>query len=968
MSIGSVGIPQIAVVLGTVTPPQGDVIDVRVHLGCTKEVSSFELTLQNWNKKYSPGGSTPITVGSNGSIYVGRGTNVPPIITCKVEDIEYDEPSVDEHYLKVTGRCWGERLFSRVVSRTYTNQKGEAIIKDLMDNFAGLSHTRGGVELIENTSTTYALLDYDNTTLWDILKYIAETSDLNGAIGFDSRVAPDGKFEFFPLNSKAASVSLINVPEVTGYKKGITRIRNKIYVFGAAEKVYPVSMDLFTEGTSGWTADAGETLSADGTNKVFGSYSVYIQGVSTWPYPACRMRLALPSSVDCGGHNGFQQLNYAVRKTGQCIGGNYWFYYFYVRLMTDANNYFEKMYTIAEADQQDQRWAYNTDRLGKSYEVQSSTEPYWVAYGNPDWRNINYIEFAGSGVCGPVNTNGWIAINVDKLFFDKGRYSAVEQVAGDELRELAETDEELVSDAECDLRAKSLLAYYKDPAESLTVKSTILDYGTTPILPGDTVHATFPNENVDGDYRVDTMEYYADSKEQTLEVTVELGKVAPQLADYLYGMRSKSMSVEKLARTKAGIGQFAVGSLSAGAGGGGGNHHIGHEVGDVNGIQYSSPGVGGWDPLTGWVAPNFIGPLSDTAAVTTFRTKNKASSIPIDHHFQPSDNEYGVLGCATYHWKEIQGKLLFLYQGLVAPYGGIKILNQGDANPLVSLIKDYLEFGPGGASALDTWLHRIAAGEIEVKNDLVPTGDNAGKIGYGAPSGGTALRWSEIHAVDIYGSQFHLAGNFLPDADNLYDIGATSQRWRDIYLSGAIKGLAGGVAVQFLPNVDNLYNLGAVGARWGNLYLAGVADVGWLNIAGTIVISDARILQNVTMDAGLITSGKLNSLSRLPNGTSGYVLEAEGASDPMYVNPNGRYTPAGHTHAAGDIISGVLAEARCPNVYAGAITFNGGITASDYKSSYGTSGLTADVAVAKVGGGTRTLHFQNGLYVGYTDS
>ena len=57
MSIGSVGIPQIALVLGTVTPPQGDVIDVRVHLGCTKEVSSFELTLQNWNKKYSPGGS-----------------------------------------------------------------------------------------------------------------------------------------------------------------------------------------------------------------------------------------------------------------------------------------------------------------------------------------------------------------------------------------------------------------------------------------------------------------------------------------------------------------------------------------------------------------------------------------------------------------------------------------------------------------------------------------------------------------------------------------------------------------------------------------------------------------------------------------------------------------------------------------------------------------------------------------------
>ena len=101
-------------------------------------------------------------------------------------------------------------------------------------------------------------------------------------------------------------------------------------------------MDLWTEGTTGWTADSGETLSADGTNKVFGSYSVYVRGVATWPTPVCRMRLALPSSIDCGGHNGFQQLNYSLRKTGECIGGNYWFYLFFVRLMTDADNYFEK--------------------------------------------------------------------------------------------------------------------------------------------------------------------------------------------------------------------------------------------------------------------------------------------------------------------------------------------------------------------------------------------------------------------------------------------------------------------------------------------------------------------------------------------------------------------------------------------------------------------------------------------------
>jgi len=39
-----------------------------------------------------------------------------------------------------------------------------------------------------------------------------------------------------------------------------------------------------------------------------------------------------------------------------------------------------------------------------------------------------------------------------------------------------------------------------------------------------------------------------------------------------------------------------------------------------------------------------------------------------------------------------------------------------------------------------------------------------------------------------------------------------------------------------------------------------------------------------------------------------------------------------------------------------------------YVSQDGTKGATANVAAAKVGGGTRTLHFKDGLYTGHTDS
>jgi hypothetical protein len=48
-----------------------------------------------------------------------------------------------------------------------------------------------------------------------------------------------------------------------------------------------------------------------------------------------------------------------------------------------------------------------------------------------------------------------------------------------------------------------------------------------------------------------------DAKTQTLEITMELGKLPPLLADYLYGMRTMSITIEKLTRTKVGRGVLA---------------------------------------------------------------------------------------------------------------------------------------------------------------------------------------------------------------------------------------------------------------------------------------------------------------------------------------------------------------------------------------------------------------------------
>ena len=133
----SVSPPALTIALGSVGIPQVDVIEALVHFGATKEVSSWELHLQNWDGKYSPSGPYPLAVGQDGYICIGRGANVPQIITTRTESISY-QVTPTENYVKVSGRCWGEKLFRRVVTKNYSTQKGEAIVKDLLDYFSGM--------------------------------------------------------------------------------------------------------------------------------------------------------------------------------------------------------------------------------------------------------------------------------------------------------------------------------------------------------------------------------------------------------------------------------------------------------------------------------------------------------------------------------------------------------------------------------------------------------------------------------------------------------------------------------------------------------------------------------------------------------------------------------------------------------------------------------------------------------------
>jgi len=911
-------IPKIAAVLGSVTPPQGDIIDLVLHLGCTKEVSSFDLLLQNWDQEYSPGGTTPILVGVDGHIDVGRGTNVPQLITCRVESIKCFCPNPNEYYMLVSGRCWGEKLFRRVVTKTYTSQKGEAIVKDLMDSYALLSHTRSATELVEDTDTTFTLLEYEDTPLWDVLKYIAESSDKAGVIGYDFRVAPDGKFEFFPKNSKTSSVSLTEIAEVSEYRKDIHRVRNKIMIYGLADKSVPLDKDLWTEAvhsTDGiWTSITGEPPVFDTVSKVKGTGSIKLHGIQAY-YEGAVFTIDGGKEVNS---NLYPTLSFYLALQ-QAFSGNV-----SICLIDTSAREAWKHVNIGLNE-----WQKVDVRVGavNAGDWSSITAGF-------DWSALKVVRidcwFAGIG-------SGYFW--VDSLYFGGRRYAAMqEDVPGSQtsygLREFTETDEELNSDLDCNLRAKALLDYFKDPAEYLTVESSVIDYALDPSLPGDKIHVELPNENVDSDFRIESVEYHVDARQQTLIITYELGKVPPQIADYLYGLRATTVTVEKLARTK--LGKRGVPSVSYG--GGLGNHHLGHETGDDTGAQWASDDDGGWDKIEGWIAPKFIGPFNDSAAIIQFRTKNKAANTVVDHEFNPSDDLRGILGSSAYRWKEVNTKYLLLPSD-----GYVQLKTFGEANPRAKLDLELLQFGPGGSTALDTWLKRTGVANLELKTNLLPVADESGNLG------AADKRFAKIWTVNLAVTNM-IFGNVIPNIDNTYDLGenATPKRWRDIWLSGALRLLGGGVQINLLPNAHATYDLGADLTRWRDIYASGVGKFGTLeamtfincasiiatgngkfndlNIGTYIVITDGRVLQNVTADAAVITSGQFG-LGRMPRGDLGLILEGGGASfDPLYVEPDGRYTPAGHTHGGGDISSGTVPEDHVPSVYSGKITFNGGIS------------------------------------------
>jgi len=245
-------------VAGSDVAPQ-NVLDVVIHLGCTKETSSFEVVVNNSNPnyyegQYSPGGAKEFTLASSITVKLKRGTitgSTKALITGKIENIEYADEAEEYGFRNVVyirGRCLGQDLFARKFNGDLIaaagSGKAETIVDYLIDNYTSLSHTRNGTNLIEESNTTFVEFLCSYETIFDILKYIADvTSTSEGVIGYDLVVEYDGKFAFRPRNEYEEPYTLEEELQLERYAIDMARVKNKIWVFGKADKPYPIDVD-----------------------------------------------------------------------------------------------------------------------------------------------------------------------------------------------------------------------------------------------------------------------------------------------------------------------------------------------------------------------------------------------------------------------------------------------------------------------------------------------------------------------------------------------------------------------------------------------------------------------------------------------------------------------------------------------------------------------------------------------------
>jgi hypothetical protein len=338
-----------------------------------------------------------------------------------------------------------------------------------------------------DTDTTVETVTVRTETYFDLLKTISDYWVSAGVqLVKDFYVDKDNVLQWHdrPLRTGANVESFTYGIDFEEYnlKYDILSVKNRVTVYGAAKSPFPLSMDDWTDALTDWSPITG-TLALHATAPKAGTYWIKCTANSV-SHTADFYRI-IPR-VYLRDINKLRFWHW-LSPTGTVDVASVFLY------APDASNAFtSRVGAISAATGKH----YNDLSLGESaeYDVDENPTGIWEKYGSPNWMDINGVEFLFHEAGGTPGVD--MPCMVDKLFFYPARWLGYQEDATSQtaygIREAEYTDDNLMSAAEAQTRAETLLYQQKDRLLRLDFSVR----GNTNVLVGDRLTVTLPPDEL----------------------------------------------------------------------------------------------------------------------------------------------------------------------------------------------------------------------------------------------------------------------------------------------------------------------------------------------------------------------------------------------------------------------------------------------------------------------------------------
>jgi hypothetical protein len=361
-------------------------------------------------------------------------------------------------------------------------------------------------------NTSPITISYDSVTLFDALKDVCDT------INYDFFITPNARLQTYPRQTNFTDTFLQEGVNILKYSRiqDLGNIKNYIWVRGAPENIQPSDGDAWTElSGTGWNGDG----TGSGRTDIYDYLMFPVQqqvGPAVGKYNAFFKPHTDPATLQddiLSDGTAILLFNHAIPspvelRTGE--SGSLSFYLsqsdmsitnvetYVVRLKSTPDEY-ENYFQANVYPPGDMNWHKHIIPMGEDYTT-DKTGVLWdsfVRYGNPQWKNIRYIEFYFHYNPGSIipPLPGFL---IDGLSIGKTRWSGsamdAESIARYGFRYYEETSDDYHSDEECQARAERYLAMKKP----LINQMSFVTFGNEKIKAGDRIKVYAPSDLITG--------------------------------------------------------------------------------------------------------------------------------------------------------------------------------------------------------------------------------------------------------------------------------------------------------------------------------------------------------------------------------------------------------------------------------------------------------------------------------------